>query len=517
MSNIPTTKQRGFWHNVRKYLREYTEVTGIHGLRYVTEKRSRTEKVVWALLLILSLGGCIYMISEIMYKYENTPVVVSFATEDTPLYQIPFPAITICPEAKHNKQVFGYRDIYRQIQKQEKVDETNFTKFSHLHLLCQDIDIIATIANKTVGPDFFETLDEIKIDPGEMFIDCSYNDEDIECEDFFTPIIIDEGICYSFNILGREEVFKDHVYNYAQYYHVPNKSADYFNIETGYKENANMNTYPRRAMMSGADNALLIFFNIDTDYIDPICNGIFKGFRVLIHNPWDVPRLTKHFFRVPFSKVVVAAMEPEIIVTSDTVRKFKPEKRKCFMHDERPLQYFKFYSQPNCLLECQTNYTLKKCGCVQYFMPRNNKTAICGNGLSKCVEQAESELKEKELESRLGGKRFCDCRPACTNMKFSVETSHSDFYFKEYFETHTQKMNEKNGTYWSVLQIYFKEEQFKTMERNELYGISDLISNFGGLLGLFTGFSLISLVEIIYFCSLRIFCNERMYGIWSGP
>ena len=64
------------------------------------------------------------MISEIMYKYENTPVVVSFATEDTPLYQIPFPAITICPEAKHNKQVFGYRDIYRQIQKQEKVDET---------------------------------------------------------------------------------------------------------------------------------------------------------------------------------------------------------------------------------------------------------------------------------------------------------------------------------------------------------------------------------------------------------
>ena len=64
------------------------------------------------------------MICKIMYKYENSPVVVSFATEDTPLYQIPFPAITICPEAKYNKRVFDYRDIHFQIVRNEEVDET---------------------------------------------------------------------------------------------------------------------------------------------------------------------------------------------------------------------------------------------------------------------------------------------------------------------------------------------------------------------------------------------------------
>jgi hypothetical protein len=36
--------KKGLCHNVRKYAREYNEVTGIHGLRYLTEKRSRTEK-----------------------------------------------------------------------------------------------------------------------------------------------------------------------------------------------------------------------------------------------------------------------------------------------------------------------------------------------------------------------------------------------------------------------------------------------------------------------------------------
>lgn len=53
-----------------------------------------------------------------------------------------------------------------------------------------------------------------------------------------------------------------------------------------------------------------------------------------------------------------------------------------------------------------------------------------------------------------------------------------------------------------------------SIERKELYGVFDLISNFGGLLGLFTGFSLISAVEIIYFLTLKPFCNHKMSGRW---
>jgi amiloride-sensitive sodium channel len=70
--------------------------------------------------------------------------------------------------------------------------------------------------------------------------------------------------------------------------------------------------------------------------------------------------------------------------------------------------------------------------------------------------------------------------------------------------------------HFSVLSLYFKRDHFIATERNELYGITDLISNFGGLLGLFMGFSLISYVEIIYFLTLRIFYNEKLFGHWSG-
>lgn len=57
-----------------------------------------------------------------------------------------------------------------------------------------------------------------------------------------------------------------------------------------------------------------------------------------------------------------------------------------------------------------------------------------------------------------------------------------------------------------------------TSQRNELYGQTEFWANCGGILGLFTGFSFISLIEILYFATLRFVCNVKKYGwsSWSG-
>lgn len=54
--------------------------------------------------------------------------------------------------------------------------------------------------------------------------------------------------------------------------------------------------------------------------------------------------------------------------------------------------------------------------------------------------------------------------------------------------------------------------QFIASERNELYGNMDFLASCGGLLGLFMGFSFISIVEILYYLSLRLFCNILNIG-----
>lgn len=60
------------------------------------------------------------------------------------------------------------------------------------------------------------------------------------------------------------------------------------------------------------------------------------------------------------------------------------------------------------------------------------------------------------------------------------------------------------------LSIFFKEAQFLTSKRSELYGITDFLANIGGLLGLFMGVSTLSFVEIFYFCTIRLCTNLCM-------
>jgi Amiloride-sensitive sodium channel len=59
------------------------------------------------------------------------------------------------------------------------------------------------------------------------------------------------------------------------------------------------------------------------------------------------------------------------------------------------------------------------------------------------------------------------------------------------------------SSFRSMISIFFKNDDFIYTKRSELYGLTDFIANFGGLLGLFLGVSILSIVEIIYFISFR--------------
>lgn len=53
----------------------------------------------------------------------------------------------------------------------------------------------------------------------------------------------------------------------------------------------------------------------------------------------------------------------------------------------------------------------------------------------------------------------------------------------------------------------FREREFISSTRTELYSQTDFIANCGGLLSLFTGVSLLSIVEMVYYCTLRLGCS----------
>lgn len=65
-----------------------------------------------------------------------------------------------------------------------------------------------------------------------------------------------------------------------------------------------------------------------------------------------------------------------------------------------------------------------------------------------------------------------------------------------------------SSAFRSVVTIFFKDDDFIFSKRSELYSFTDFIANFGGILGLFLGVSILSLVEIIYFMAFRKIDDE---------
>ena len=64
-----------------------------------------------------------------------------------------------------------------------------------------------------------------------------------------------------------------------------------------------------------------------------------------------------------------------------------------------------------------------------------------------------------------------------------------------------------NSSFQTRINIYFKEDQFFAMERHELYGWIQFVANSGGLAGLFMGFSIVSVIETIYY--IMIFKTKK--------
>ncbi|XP_072396599.1 pickpocket protein 28-like [Diabrotica undecimpunctata] len=504
--------------NVKLYFREYCQNSSIHGLKYLAsnEKRMWYERLWWICSIGISLFLCISLIMSIYIKWENSPIIVSFATKETPIWQTPFPVLTICPETKATPNKFNYHKFLLLNRKNESIDPENETKFGLLSLLCnydENINIKSTFNGTSediirfyeeVQPDFFKTIS-----------DCRFMGKSFNCPDLFVPIFTEEGICYSFNMLDRHDIYREKVVHYKNF---GSTFSTNWSLEYGYPIGDQRLTYPFRALFAGVVFALEAKLTVNDSDLDYFCKSSIQGHKMEISHPSRVPRPKYDHIRIPLDQAVMTTLILDMMSTSKAVKNYNPRRRNCYMPNERPLTYFKIYTQQNCKLECLTNYTLNKCGCTTAYMPRENVTRICNGVDNHCVYLAEMDMLNASIDGhllKLKGKQRsteCDCLPICSKMNYIIQSSQLNWNWA------AEDSNYTKGKHMSTFQVFFKDNQFITSERNELFGPIDFVANLGGLLGLFVGFSMLSLIEIVYYITLRLIANFNIFGrkYWAG-
>ncbi|EDW26343.1 GL26473 [Drosophila persimilis] len=471
-------------------IHEYCDYTTIHGIRYLGEKkRPWLERLFWVSVLLLSIFTCCKLTLNIWDKWDHQS---------------------------------GDRQLRREFHARLADPLRQKELYTAVTQVCEPhLHDIALGKNTKKGMEIIDSLTEVSPLFDDTYLNCKWRNMPVKCSDIFHKFVTEDGVCYSFNSLSPAEIYRPEGIIPDFIFREENRLSMDWNVEDGYSASADTSPYPNRVLGPGSRAGLYLFMGgMEMDF-DDMCRGPVQGFKILLHTPGDVAQVSKQYFRIPFDQEVLISIRPKIITTSDGLKHYEPGRRQCYFQKERDLRFFNIYSQSNCELECLANFTLTKCGCVKFSMPRNVNMPVCGAANVKCYHKAEDELLLREFTQGLvssgentRGETECNCLPSCTSIAYEAEISQADFDYKTVINRDTPEGKETQtkleGMKMSRVSLFFKEAQFLTSRRSELYGTTDFLANCGGLLGLFMGVSMLSIVELVYFCTVRLISNLRM-------
>lgn len=176
------------------------------------------------------------------------------------------------------------------------------------------------------GRTIVDTLEELKVEMNSSIFQCKWRNDFKNCSDILVPILTEEGMCFTFNTLSTKELFRaenmHREYSYMQH----NVTGEHWDFEDGYSDEASTTPYPLRVLSAGARAGLTVLMPLYKQDLDYICRGPVQGFKIHLHSPGEMPRVSKQYFRVPLNQEVIVAVKPNMMTTSEGLRGYNPNR-----------------------------------------------------------------------------------------------------------------------------------------------------------------------------------------------
>ncbi len=278
-----------------------------------------------------------------------------------------------------------------------------------------------------------------------------------------------------------------------------NSEESSWSVKDGYKSKDNFKVYPHRAL-SNTGFGLNVVLSLKNSDLDFMCKGPVQGFKFKIHSPNEYPDISEGYLRIPLNEEVIVNLKPEMIIDETK------SKQNCHTSNSKVLKYFKHYSQSHCLEECRSDFVKRSCGCVKFNMPHDEHTKLCTQHSTKCIINAIDEF---STVYRFKEKFPCDCKPSCSKLTYNAEVSSAIFNFEQVFRAYNESLDgEFPQAIMSRLSIFFKNDHYtlrRLHDMKEQSEWSQKVSQVGGIMALFLGASIISVIEIFYWIFRKIF------------
>uniref|UniRef100_A0AC35TYL5 Degenerin unc-8 n=1 Tax=Rhabditophanes sp. KR3021 TaxID=114890 RepID=A0AC35TYL5_9BILA len=321
----------------------------------------------------------------------------------------------------------------------------------------------------------------------EFVLRCSFNSEDCDLKrDFQLHMDPEYGNCYTFN----------------------------FNDSVELKSSRSGPAY-RTASRPGPMYGLRLLLNVDQSDYMPTTEA--SGVRLVVHEQDQEPFPDTFGYSAPTGFVSSFGLKTKLLQRLDTPYgqcsdTFRPE----------GYIYAEHYSPEGCYRNCFQHMILSNCGCGDPRFPLGNDTYKPCDARDPVQRSCLTNL-----TNTLGGfhhlQEDCHCVQPCTEYAFeaaysaaawpalnfnigadcpAVESITNDSSAcKEYYRLHT-----------AYIEIYYEQLNFEMLKETAGYTLVNLFSAFGGNIGLWIGFSIITVLEV-----LELMCECIYYAAYKKP
>ena len=430
---------------------DYSSSSSLHGIRFVGSKGlGHVQRTFWGLLICFSTAALLWQIVDTMIKYHKYESYTSM--EITNVNELNFPAITICNLNTLYKDLIQEDDLEvvlelvkifsGEISATEKINSGNYTA-----------------ANKVFGSVLKNAMTTID----KFIIACGFGNNIRNCSEYFTPLLTDKGLCFTYNS-----------YEFIQK-HGSLKALNSLSMASTY-----------------------FIIDVDPDQVTlPFAFG--NGIVVMIHDPTMYPYTEMgDAFRLGTGREVYINMKK--VVTKNLGVPYSAE---CVKESDRSkhMQMNRPYSQEGCYIQCYYNLIF---GCGHNCEPIADGPEGCTfiKAISCVASNPGAFFSEKQSTCQ-------HCIPLCEETRYTSMLSESTFP-NEYsagmanFLNFSMKTKEEMHRRLIVLKPYFGEFKVHIISHRPVLELGQLFTNFGGMMGLYLGASILTVVELCQMILTRI-------------
>lgn len=475
------------FHSIFK---EYCLNCSLAGVCYIADSRYHvSERLFWVVCVILSWFGSYNLITNFMESYYKNLVsigVISLLPTDT----VNFPSIGLC-EMGYTKE--NYVELTAVIEEMRFPDPNNedgeLVEYNYdvedflTRVVFHNLYNFGSMSSYCVPyinsadeipcpvKDYQSYADRIRADCPKLFVGCSWNEKPFDCCKYFRPVKTSLGTCFLINSIQA----------------VKKNGDNWLDMTVGKAEG----------------NGLLQF-------------SVTKSSALFFLNEEDIPHMLLTMMQFP---IIPEGFDGDFqlgikdMINEENVISVPIERRKCIFPDEDSGSAYKKYSFSTCVTDCVKQAQIKTCNCTHhnYIVDENDKSPACGYEGLTCLDEANLMLPQTTIMQpwRTEG-LVCKCLPSCTELqtfvigRSSVLHEHSklrnvtislqEMPTQRFFRQAVREKVDIVGELLMELLIFLKKIKLL------FFSVS-----VGGILGLFMGASILSLVEFLYFFTIRAF------------